>query len=371
LPGQGPVKNFKVGGYDYSYATGELAYMAAHNVRLAFGNERQFIGDGYRSLILSDFCSPYPYFKAEWKMGPIQYRYQIAQMQDRTVPSNIKPLPTKYHAFHYLDWNVTQKWKIGVYDAIIWAKISPFNGANRGIDWNYLNPFVFFRPLEYNNRSIDNAFLALNSSYKIKGNAAVYGQLFLDEFKLSDWRKRNHAWTQKYGVQLGIKGYKTMHKNRTLFGMLEFNAVRPYTYSHQYPVQNYSHANAPLGHPLGANFKEILAHLQFTQQRLQASLWISNSTRGNDSSAASFGGNVFKSYNLRVGDQNQMLGQGISQNILHTKFSLTYLINQGNNLRIEVSYGNRITGTLNLPKFQENYWSFGIKTAIFTRPSDF
>jgi len=152
---------------------------------------------------------------------------------------------------------------------------------------------------------------------------------------------------------------------------LEFNAVRPYTYSHQYPVQNYSHANAPLGHPLGANFKELLAHLQFTRQRLQASMWISNSTRGNDSSTSSFGGNIFKSYNLRVGDQNQLLGQGISQNILHTKFSLSYLINRGNNLRIEFSYGNRITGTSNLPKFQENYWSFGIKTAIFTRPSDF
>jgi hypothetical protein len=371
LPGQGPVKNFKVGGYDYAYATGELAYKAAHNVRLAFGNERQFIGDGYRSLILSDFCSPYPYFKAEWKMGPIQYRYQIAQMQDRTVPSNVKPLPTKYHAFHYLDWKVTPKWKIGVYDAIVWARVSPFNGTIRGIDWNYLNPFVFFRPLEYNNRSVDNAFLALNTSYNITSRVQTYGQLFLDEFKLSDWRKKNQSWTQKFGIQAGVKGFVNFKNNRNLFGLLEYNVVRPFTYSHQYPVQNYSHANAPLAHPLGANFHELLGQLQLTQNRFQTNLWFSNSVRGNDTSSASLGGNIFKNYNLRAADEGNFLTQGNAQNITHLRFSMAYIVNQGNNLRVELTYGSRTAQSPTQAPVTENYWSFGIKTAIFYRPSDF
>jgi len=371
LPGQGPVKNFKSGGYDYTYATGELAYRAAHNVRFAFGNDRQFIGDGYRSLILSDFCSPYPYFKADWKMGPIQYRYQLAQMQDRTVPSSVKPLPTKYLAFHYLDWNITSKWKLGVYDAIMWARISPFNGTNRGMDWNYLNPFVFFRPLEYNNRSIDNAFIALNSSYLLKSNLQVYGQLFLDEFKLSEWRKRSKSWTQKYGVQWGIKGHKNFKNYQNVFALVEYNTVRPYTYSHQYPVQNYSHANAPLAHPLGANFKEILGNLQYSRERLQVMVWVSNSIRGNDTSMISYGGNIFKSYLLRAGDQNQTITQGNPQSTLHLRASIGYLINRGNNLRLEFSYGTRSTSNLQLPKFTESYWNFGIKTAIFSRPFDF
>ncbi len=371
LPGQGPVKNFKVGGYDYSYATGELAYKAAHNVRLAFGNERQFIGDGYRSLILSDFCSPYPYFKAEWKMGPIQYRYQIAQMQDRTVPTSVKPLPTKFHAFHYLDWNVTPKWKISLYDAIVWAKVSPFNGAIRGIDWNYLNPFVFFRPLEYNNRSIDNAFMALSTSVFLRSNLQGYGQLFLDEFKLSEWRNRSKSWTQKYSVQLGVKGFKNFKNHRNIFGLLEYNSVRPYTYSHQYPVQNYSHSNAPLAHPFGANFHELLGQFQYTQSRFQSSFWISNSIRGNDTSAASFGGNIFKSYNLRVGNQNQTITQGNALSNLHYRATLGYIINQGNNLRVELSYGSRTVQSPIQAAIRENYWSFGIKTAIFYRPSDF
>lgn len=371
LPGQGAVKNFKVGGYDYGYATGELAYRAAPNVRLAFGNERQFIGDGYRSLILSDFCSPYPYFKAEWKMGPIQYRYQIAQMQDRTVPSNVKPLPTKYHAFHYLDWKVTPKWRIGVYDAIVWARISPFNGTNRGVDWNYLNPFVFFRPLEYNNRSVDNAFLALNTSYNITSRVQTYGQLFLDEFKLSDWRKKNQSWTQKFGIQAGVKGHVDLKNHRNIFGLLEYNVVRPYTYSHQYPVQNYSHANAPLAHPLGANFHELLGQVQFTQNRFQANLWFSNSIRGNDTSSASLGGNIFKNYNLRPADEGNALTQGDPQNIIHYRFSLGYIINRGNNLRLELNYGSRSIHSPAQSSIKENYWSFGIKSAIFYRPSDF
>jgi hypothetical protein len=50
---------------------------------------------------------------------------------------------------------------------------------------------------------------------------------------------------------------------------------------------------------------------------------------------------------------------------------MAYLVNQGNNLRVELTYGSRTAQSPNQAPVTENYWSFGIKTAIFYRPSDF
>ena len=373
LPGQGPVKPFKNSGYDFSYATGEINYKVSNHWLLSFGNERQFIGDGFRSMILSDQAAPFPYLKSDFNFGPVKYRYQIAQLQDRTVPSNIKPLPTKYLAFHYLDWDVNPKWKVGVYDAIIWAKISPFNGVNRGIDWNYMNPFVFFRPLEYNNRSIDNALLGFTSSYSIKSYWQVYGQLLLDEFKLSEWKKLNGSWTEKYAIQLGTKAHTTLGKNGgKIFGLFEFNSARPYTYSHQYPVQSYTHANASLAHPLGANFREELVQIMWWKNRWEVHVWATHALQGRDTTnGVSMGGNPLLNYNLRPQNYGVKIGQGDAQTIQQLRFSVAYIINPWNNLRLEATYGLRSTQSILFPQQIEKYWMLGIKTSIFNRSWDF
>ena len=52
---------------------------------------------------------------------------------------------------------------------------------------------------------------------------------------------------------------------------VEFNMARPYTYSHNDTLgSNYSHYNQALAHPLGANFREVLAIVQYQpSKRLQ------------------------------------------------------------------------------------------------------
>ena len=52
----------------------------------------------------------------------------------------------------------------------------------------------------------------------------------------------------------------------------EFNLVRPYTYAHHNPVQNYAHYNQPLAHPLGANFSEKLLIVNYRKNRWTARL---------------------------------------------------------------------------------------------------
>ena len=56
----------------------------------------------------------------------------------------------------------------------------------------------------------------------------------------------------------GIK-YINAFNLRNFDLQLETNIVRPYTYQHNDSIDNYSHYNQPLAHPLGANFAEVIA----------------------------------------------------------------------------------------------------------------
>ena len=54
VPGQGRAKTFGDNGWDYSQSSGYLSYNAGKWVNMTLGYGKNFIGDGYRSLLLSD-----------------------------------------------------------------------------------------------------------------------------------------------------------------------------------------------------------------------------------------------------------------------------------------------------------------------------
>ena len=61
VPGQGLVKVFKVNAFDYAMAEGHISYSPSSHFNMIFGHGKNFIGDGYRSLLLSDNAFNYPY----------------------------------------------------------------------------------------------------------------------------------------------------------------------------------------------------------------------------------------------------------------------------------------------------------------------
>ena len=127
----------------------------------------------------------------------------------------------------------------------------------RNFDVNYLNPIIFFRPIEYNIGSSDNSFFGVNLKATIFKRHILYSQLILDEFLLEEIRNNNGWWANKYGFQFGYKSFDLFELNGLGF-QLEFNSVRPFTYSHLSSLQNYGNANHSLAHPLESNFRELL-----------------------------------------------------------------------------------------------------------------
>ncbi len=108
---------------------------------------------------------------------------------------------------------------------------------------------MFLRPAEQQNGSADNAFVGLDFKANIAHRFQVYGQLMFDEFVLSEIKKGDGWWANKWALQLGAK-YIDAFGVKNLDLQLETNLVRPFTYSHFDTVANYTHYNQPLAHPL-------------------------------------------------------------------------------------------------------------------------
>ncbi|MBN4073165.1 hypothetical protein JYT74_03880, partial [Crocinitomix catalasitica] len=210
------------------------------------GYGKNFFGDGYRSLLLSDNASAYPYLKVETSFGTIKYVNLYNVWNDNSInPANRGLDKMKFSAMHYLSWNVTKEFNISVFETVIWQYEDSL--VNRGFDLNYLNPVVFYRPVEYGQGSADNVLLGLNTSVKLYGGHCIYGQMILDEFLLSELRARSRWWGNKFGFQLGYKTNSLMKKQ--LYMQTEFNVVRPFTYAHGSSTLSYGHLNASVAHP--------------------------------------------------------------------------------------------------------------------------
>lgn len=371
VPGAGKFKDFKNTGYDYGIAQGVLSYSPSKYFTFRLGNGTNFWGDGYRSLLLSDNASAYPYFQIITNIWKLKYVNMWAQFTEMSLPALTENTgyQKKWGAFHYLSWTTTRWLNLSFFEAVIWQNND--GSTYRGFDYYYLNPIVFYRPVEYSLGSPDNVLMGLNGRITLHKQVVLYGQLMLDEFNLDYLRSTKGGWwANKYGIQMGMRIYKPFGLDGVSI-QGEFNRVRPYTYSHWTALKAYGHNNQPLAHPLGANFNELLAHVQYhTAKRVFLNAKVSYVKYGADADTIhSVGQDIFRSYTKRLNDNNNSVGQGVASTHLVFDMSVNYLINYKSKLSIEVGYSSR--------KIQEpqnsnsGYFYLGLKTMLNNRYYDF
>ena len=374
IPGRGIAKPFQEDAYDYPVAEAYISYTPSSHFNFQFGRGKNFIGDGYRSLFLSDVASPYPYFKISTNFWKIKYTNIFMWMQDvrpeLTVDGAYKQ---KYMAMHYLDWNVTKKFNIGLFETVIWD-----DANNRGFDVNYVNPLIFYSAVEFATGSrAGNTTLGLSLKYKLKA-ITLYSQLLLDDFRVGEMTSSNGWWANKFGFQIGAKYYNAFNV-KNLFLQAEFNAVRPYTYSHDELNLNFGHNNQPLAHLWGANFREAIGIMNYTKDRWFANAKVVIGKKGFDfadgTDNLSYGGDVFADNDDRGSDYGNTIGQGNVANVFIGDLQLGYLVNPATNLKLfgGVTY-RKFDPTAPAKGFSvsNSTWiSFGLKTDVFNWYFDF
>lgn len=370
IPGLGRAYGAN-GVYNFTNLTGHLSYSPIRVLNFQLGKDRMFIGDGYRSLLLSDIANNYPYFKTTVNIWKIQYSVWYSALKDMYgTEGSQKDFRNKFSTSHYLSMNFTPEFNISLFESEVWQGTD--TNRHRGFDPNYLNPLIFYRPVEYSLGSSDNAIIGVNMSYKFLKTYKIYGQAVLDEFNFQEIKRLNRWWGNKQGLQIGFKRLD-LFRVKNLSVQLEYNWVRPYTYSHGSPQQNYAHYNQPLAHPFGANFSEGLAMLSYKHKRWQIDLKGIVATIGKDTTGSfySAGQNIFLSYTLRPKESGINILQGDKVHFAQGEIKFSYFVIRGLNLRLEAGLIQRYMrsdfGYLN----ETPYVYLGIRTAMYNFYRDF
>lgn len=363
VPGVGFYKPFKTSGYDYFDARGYITVRAGNAIDVQFGYDKNFIGNGYRSLFLSDWGNSNLFLKLNTRIWKINYQNLFMELMPQFKKAGDTLLDRKYAAMHHLSMNVTKWLNIGVFEGVIFGRKNRF-------DFQYLNPIIFYRHIEGTVGSPDNAIAGFDFKANIAHRAQLYGQFLLDEFVLSEIKNNKGSWVNKWGIQLGVK-YIDAFGIDNLDIQLEANRVRPFTYTHNDTISNYTHYNQPLAHPLGANFQEFLGIVRYQPAKkwhvyLQGIYYY----RGLDSANRNFGANVFRDYTTRTQNDGFKIGSGNKQTVLNAFLQVSYEIRE--NVFFEVSGLYRHEKTLLTPTAKTTtMFTGGVRINMFNRRYDF
>lgn len=259
IPGGARTKVFKNDGFDYAYAIGNIVYRPLSSLTLSAGNNHQFIGEGYRSLLLSDNSCPSPYLRTDLKLGPFLYTYYRSRglnLLRRPISTTVESYyESKGISVNYLTYQPVDVLQIAVFEAGIWSRGDSLHSKN--VHPLFYNPVPGFAGFILDDQELLN-LIGVNIGYQVTLNNRVYGQLILNGKK-----------PDNPGIQFGWRNYNLLNISGLLLH-LEYNHLPSGIYSSPNPRLNYSSYNLPLGHVKGDGFDEFVFRASYNYKRAYA-----------------------------------------------------------------------------------------------------
>lgn len=322
LPYEAFWKEFNDDGFDYFHARGYFTFNVSKSIDVQAGYDKQFIGNGLRSMIMSDFSSPFLFAKINTRVGKFQYTNMFAQMTSDIIFNQGFPgegdYPTKFFVMHRLGVDIVPRLNVGISEYII----------SRDAQIEYFNPIIFLRAMELFKGSPDNVLISADFNYNYKGRARIYGQLIFDDFEIDAIRSGTKGWEIKFGTQLGVKYFDAFNVSN-LDLQLESNLSRPYFYAHEDPQLSFTNTRNPLAHPMGSNFREfLLAGVYQPIEKLTVYGKIIRTKFGEDRDGLNFGGNPLLDTDTRVAETGIEIGQGVSTTNTYLELTGSYMLIQ-------------------------------------------
>ncbi len=361
--GAGRAKIYNAGGFDFAQSGGYLSYSPSETVNLQFGHGKNFIGNGHRSLLLSDNSVNYPYLRGSFRFlkNKLHYHTTFAQLiNHERLPIGLTPesrFKIKNASFHYLEIFPIPKLSIGLFESVIWKR---YNNDSGTLPVNYasLNPIIFYRTLTSDLQDENKSLIGVNLGFQLTKNIKLYGQFLKDKYQNG----------YQNGYQFGIRTSNFLTDNLHL--LAEYNSVDPYTYAFNDRLQNYSHLNQELAHPLGADFNEfIFRSTYFHNKRVFIDLQLNLINQGKDYLSefgpTNNGNNIFLDH-----DSNTNLGYEINrESMIFSSLTFGYLFNPQSNLNAYIRWIHRENdgNTIHTNSFVR----IGIRTSIFNNYDDF
>ncbi|MCB0574836.1 MAG: hypothetical protein KDC61_09750, partial [Saprospiraceae bacterium] len=315
----------------------------------------------------SDYAANGFYLKVNTRVWRLHYQnlfLELSPVSSRQVGGN-ELIPKKYAAIHYLNYRITPRIAVGLFEATVFNR-------SRQFELQYLNPVILYRTVEGMIGSPDNVIVGFDGRWNFLNRFQFYSQLLIDEFLFSAVVKPEEKgwWGNKIGFQTGLK-YVNAFGVDHLDLQLEYNSVRPYTYSHYDSLNSYTQYNQALAHPLLSNFREIvgLVRYQPAPKLTLSGRWMHAYT-GEDRDSENWGSNPLLGYGSRVQDYGNVIGQGVSANIDLLGIEATWMLYHNLFVDLSVLLRNKNsdddTRDLNTKVF-----GIGLRMNIWNPPLDF
>lgn len=350
VPGYARTKSFKTSGYDFAFAEGYFTAAPSRYFKLDFGNGSQFIGNGYRSLLLSDNAVNFPFLKLEtnfWN-NRVQFHVMYTQLTNlfRLEYFNT-PEATyerKWGSFHFAEIAVTKNILLGFFEGSVWRHTDslgthPMNGA-------MLNPVPFINSLLIEDSNY-NQVAGMNICIQFARNI-LYSQILIDHGKIA-------------GYQVGFKSYDIFIPE--LDFLAEYNHAAQNAYLSNERRYNYSHYNSSLAHPLGSGFDELIFKINYQYNRWFFSQHITYSAQLY-SDSINTGSNILLAYsnnNAADFDRNK---------VFYSQTEAGYQFNKRYNLQLAAGYIHR-QSTRSLSNNLTDYVYLTVRTRLRNKRFDY
>ncbi len=339
--GIGRSKIFKENGLDASLSNGYLSFSPLKNINFQLGHGRHFFGDGYRSLVLSDYAPDYPYVSGQYFLlkNKLLYKHVTAWMRNVIrIPASSNPealfIP-KATSFNQLSFSPNSKWSIALFEGGVYQSFDMQNG-NINPDLSFYSPILGSKLMNVD--STNNIIYGINYSFDIFENLKIYNQIALKSFKVSN------------GFQMGVNWINPFKLDKSFLN-IEWNNSPAGLYSMKQGNQNqsYSHLGHELAHPMGAGFQEYLIRGQFSKGKvfLRFNYNLSNLNEGYS------GDEVFEPL------ENLLFGIKADKFRLFLNTSIGLMLNKATNMEISLGHTTRITNNN-----QENYLFISWRTYL-------
>lgn len=314
VPGQGRWKVFKVSGFDYAFSAGVVNVMLTKNIFISVGTGKQKIGNGYRSLLLSDNAYVYPYIKIEqhWWKGRVQYICNYSMLNNLTtasvqIPANTERLfQKKPFVYQYLNVGIFKRTRVGFFQGIIGE-----SGDGRNVwrgDGILFSPVIFSQWWYYGLDNKNNVMAGMDFQHRLLKTLMVYGQIALDS------KRMQMNGEASYAFQIGWKWLGKFGDWRILL-LSEWNDVKGGMYLSpvydNFGNSSYSHFNQSIAFTpeMGSEFVGLLS---VKKQR-----WILS------------------------GQWNYQQRNNLSSNVNDMKINFGFILNPAYNLMLNMGVENR------------------------------
>ena len=348
VPGQGRYKTFKTTGYDYAFSSGFISYQPFKKLNIQLGHGKQKIGNGYRSLLLSDNSFNYPFLKitSQWLKGKLQYTNIYALLMNLETGGTITPPSTeplfqkKALSIQYLSYNFNKRLNVSLFQGMVWNAADSMNRQH--IDWQYANPIIFSNLGFYGLNNKNNIVIGANANFKINNKISIYGQFMGDDF--SNVTKLGNA----FGYQVGAKYFDAFGIKNSMI-QVEYNDVAEGSYNSPIGVtsnQSFSHYNQSLAYTLGYG-KELVLLIDYKYQRFFI--------------------------NAKLNTQWLTLNKvDLYQNTL-AKIQIGYTINTGYNFNVSLGYNyrNQIFSDIKSSNNKTSFFTLSLKSNLYNTYFDF